>query len=118
MRNKRVPPEGHLCGAAAARWAPQDSGRRRINAPECEVDRSGRGWEDRPEVAGDRERWRDLSLEKKLGVVIVPLAVALIGVGVPRILDGHSKDEPPLEVVDFVLTANGSADITVVNSGK
>lgn len=88
-----------------------------------------------------RDQWNDLGLEKKLGVVVVPLVVAAVTVGVP-LLAGHGgppEPKPKLELVDLAVRSGDSgrlirirrnhdpeftpfkpprADITVVNSGK
>jgi hypothetical protein len=84
-----------------------------------------------------RRSWAELSLEKKLSIVFIPLLVAAIGTGVPLLVAGGSSDsaggeaaeQAPrsnLEVIDLAVT-NGSprgdrdaiqaVDLTVRNAG-
>jgi hypothetical protein len=85
-------------------------------------------------------QWQALSFEKKLGGVAVPLAAALIGVGVPMLTSSHASPHvvapnPParhenLQVIDLTVSGGESAvslneqdkpsriDLTVRNAGN
>jgi hypothetical protein len=78
-----------------------------------------------------RRSWATLPFERKLSVVIVPIVVALIGVGAPLLTGGGGQGEsrpsgPDLEVLGMSVSggaprgvegANQLVDITIRNSG-
>jgi hypothetical protein len=58
-------------------------------------------------------QWRELSFEKKLGLVIVPLLVAAIGVTVPILTSGHGSSEPTGALVPAAKENLQIEDLTV-----
>jgi hypothetical protein len=73
-----------------------------------------------------QQKWRGLSFEKKLSIVVAPLLIALVsGIAIPVINDALKKDPAPnLRVIDLVVR-NGSdyqekpsVEITLHNRGN
>ena len=80
-----------------------------------------------------RRNWAELSFEKKLSIVVVPLLLAAIGTGVPILIGALGEDasapppepapRPSLEVVDLAVTGGENedplqaVDVTVRNAG-
>ena len=82
-----------------------------------------------------RRNWAELSFEKKLSIVVVPILLAAIGTGIPILVGALGDDDTPrsprqdptprpnLEVVDLAVTGGENReplqaiDVTVRNSG-
>jgi hypothetical protein len=84
-----------------------------------------------------RQQWRELAIEKKLSIVVVPVLIAAISVGIPLLAQGGGSDPPApsptaataaLQVVDLAVTGGDvskpggydntqAIDLTVRNTG-